>query len=388
MAERGLTNGEARVALRVTRFAQSGVAEATLAALLLLYSDTFFKTGPAALTWPQFAADVTLCAGAALSGRWPRTGGLVAGAALMAFPVVHTDAVPAAILAACIPVFATGARGLLGWRAILTAWYFAGLAWATVPLARDPGEAVQTVLIWTLLLGVAWALGTVLRALQRRTVALAGERVEAVRSQRRSIARDLHDTVAHATTTMIMRAEEVKLRGTPDAQLQADLDFIIATGRRSLRDLRGMMEALRRNDPPLEADAPPAAWRIVSLGALLPQQVAELQAHGLTVTTQVDADLDHLPESVRETLGKLIVEATSNMVRHAARPGPCRIIIEQTPDTLEAVFTNPVGATASGPSGGFGLLGMRERVEALGGDLETTQASGTWLLRVALPMGG
>lgn len=298
--------------------ARSGVAEAAVALILLVYSEAFFKSGPGDLTGPQFAADVTLCLGAAASGRWPRAGGLVAGVALTAFPLVHQGAVPLAILAAMIPVFATGARGLAAWRAFFTAWYFVVLVWTTAALATEPGEALQSVVIWVLLVALVWALGSVLGALQKRTVVLAGERVEAVRSQRRSIARDLHDTVAYATTTMIMRAEEVKLRGGADPRLVADLDFIIATGRRSLLDLRAMMEALRRNDPSLEADAPAAPWRIVSVSALLAQRVAELRAHGLDATTQVDADLDALPESVRETLGKLIVEATSNMVKHAS----------------------------------------------------------------------
>lgn len=383
------TTSDARFGVLVTRLGRSGMAEATAATLLLLYSEAFFRAGPGTLTWAQFAADVSLCLGAAASGRWPRAGGVAAGVALMAFPFVHAGAVPAAILATMIPLFATGARGLERWRTALTLWYFLGLAWVTLPLAPDPGVAAQTIVVWIVLIALAWTLGTVLRRFQLRTLALQDERVTAVRAQRRSIARDLHDTVAYATTTMIMRAEQIKLRGDADPQLNADLDFIIATGRRSLRDLRGMMEALRRNDPFLEAEGGAAApWRIVSPADLLTQQVAELRAHGLTVQTQVDADLDALPESVRETLGKLVVEATSNMVKHAARPGPCRIIIEQTPDSVEAVFTNPVGATASGARGGYGLVGMRERVEALGGDFETTTASGAWLLRVSLPVAG
>ena len=59
---------------------------------------------------------------------------------------------------------------------------------------------------------LVWALGSILHRLQQRTVALTEERIDAIRAQRRSIARDLHDTVAYATTTMIMRAEQIKLR--------------------------------------------------------------------------------------------------------------------------------------------------------------------------------
>lgn len=388
MAEDGRGTRDARIRRMLARIARSGIAEATFATLLLLYSETFF-TGRTALTWAQFAVDCTVCLGAAASGRWPRAGSLVTGVGLAAFPLAHTTSpIPMAIMAALIPIFALGARGLERWRTAVGITYFFLLLWATLPLRGGTTTAVQSVIMWVILIAIVWLLGTAIATLQRRTLTLADERVAAVRSQRRSIARDLHDTVAYATTTMIMRAEEIKLRCAPTDPLHDDLDFIIATGRRSLRDLRGMMEALRRNDPSLEPDADESAWRIVSLAALLPQRVAELEAHGLTVSTQVDADLDALPESVRETLGKLIVEATSNMVKHAARPGPCRILIEATPDAVEAVFTNPIRATASFAGGGFGLMGARERVEALGGEFETTAASGTFLLRVSLPVGG
>lgn len=379
-------SSEARLGALLSRAARSGVAEATLATLLLLYSEVFFGTDTHPLSWTQFIVDSVVCVGAAVSGRWPRAGGVVTGVGLAALPLVHTAALPAAIFAALIPLFATGARGLMSWRTGLAVVYFILLNAATIRVAHNTAEAAQSLVIWIIMITLVWLLGTVLNTLRRRMATLAGERAEAVRNQRRTIARDLHDTVAYATTTMIMRAEELKLRGT-HPELDPDLDFIIATGRRSLRDLRGMMEALRRNDPTLEVDPAEAPWRIVSLDALIPQQVAELRAHGLTVDLQIDADVGSLPDSVRETLGKLVVEATSNMVKHAERPGPCRIIIEQTPGTVEAVFTNPIGTTASGSSGGFGLLGARERVEALGGDFETTAASGTWLLRVALPVG-
>lgn len=385
----GTRTGTDRLGALLSRAARSGVAEASAATLLLLYSEAFYGNDGNPLTWPQFVADVVVCAGAAASGRWPRVGGVVTGVGLAALPLVHGSHMPAAILAALIPLFATGVRGLRAWRTGLAVAYFVALNVATIRVASTPSDAIATVAIWIFLFALVWVLGSVLFTLQRRTVTLEEERVAAVRGQRRTIARDLHDTVAYATTTMIMRAEEIKLRTPDDPTLDADLDFIIATGRRSLRDLRGMMEALRRNDPSLEAsDTDGAPWRIIPLADLLPQQVAELQAHGLEVTTQVDDDLDRLPESVRDTLGKLLVEATSNMVKHSARPGHCRIIIEQGPESVEAVFSNPIGRTASGSSGGFGLLGARERVEALDGDFETTGASGTWLLRVALPVGG
>ncbi len=367
--------------------ARSGAAEAALATMLYLYSESFYSGGNRVLTWTQFALDTVLCMGAAASGRWPRSGGVIVGVAVTAGALMMPGSMTMAILAVLIPLYAAGSRGLEKWRTVLTLWLVPAAIWAT--LIGDSAEvAVQTVVAWVIMTALVWALGSILHRLQQRTVALTEERIDAIRAQRRSIARDLHDTVAYATTTMIMRAEQIKLRGTADPLLTEDLDFIIATGRRSIRDLRGMMEALRRNDPSLDAAGGEDPWRVVSLTTLLPQRVRELEAHGLTVSTSVDAHLAGLPESVRETLGKLIVEATSNMVKHADRSGPCRILIEETPDAVEAVFTNAVSSGSPNRGAGFGLVGARERIEALGGDFEATRTHGTWLLRASLPVGG
>lgn len=385
-----VTQRRRRSPSRFQRYADSGVLEAVFAALILLYSETFYGApGVAPLTWPQFVVDSALCIAAGTSGRWPRGGGIATGVILMAMPLVHQGAPPAAVIAIVIPILAAGTRGLTRLRALLSVWYVAGASILSMPTASTSAGAVQTVLVWVILIGIAWAAGGTIHSLVQQSERLSQQRIEAVRSQRRSIARDLHDTVAYATSTMIMRAEQIKLRGVDDPALAEDLDFIISTGRRSIRDLRGMMETLRRNDPSLDSEYENSPWRIVSFAELLPQRIAELEAHGFQVNAQVDLAHQELPDSVREALGKLVVEATSNMVKHAPPPGPIRILIERHDDLVEAVFTNPLrpGRPAPREWDGFGLVGARERIEALGGELESTAASGTWLLRAQLPVG-
>ncbi|NLE17262.1 MAG: hypothetical protein GX632_01815, partial [Propioniciclava sp.] len=272
-------------------------------------------------------------------------------------------------------------------RDIAAPLYFALAIVKTMPLNDTLSDQLQTVIIWAVLVGLAWGTGRTIHRLRREGQEQAELRTAALRSQRRSIARDLHDTVSYATTTMIMRAEQIKLRAGDDPQLTEDLDFIIATGRRSVRDLRGMMETLRRNDPELDLEQN-TPWRLLTVTDVIAERRAELAAHGLTLQVTSDADLDSLPSSVRETLAKLVVEATSNMVKHAGK-GPCRLIIEVQDDTLEAVFTNRLraGHRQDGGRPGLGLVGAAERVRAIGGELEATAASGTWILRAQLPIG-
>lgn len=366
----------------LVRLCMSGFPEALLATLLFLYFEVFsLATGSRPL---EFMISVVICMSAGIVGRWPISGSIGAMAALVIMIIYPLpDQMRFSALAIFIPVVSIGARGHRTLSAVVSTVSFVLLSAITIPVSGTLINQVQSLLVWALLIGLAWISSRTVDQLRRETKAQAELRVDALRQQRRSIAHDLHDTVAYSTTTMIMRAEQVKLRST-DPELLADLDFIITTGRRSVRDLRAMMETLRRNDPQIDTGAV-SVWRLVRVSEVIQERVAELATHGLTLHVSVPDNVDALPESVRETLGKLIVEATSNMVKHADH-GPCRMLIERDGDIVEAVFTNRVALSAPLQEG-LGLLGAAERVEALGGELETTAASGTWILRAQLPVG-
>ncbi|MDO5534652.1 MAG: histidine kinase [Propionibacteriaceae bacterium] len=376
-----------------TRIGRSGLPEAASALVMLTYNEVFQAGGDRTPT--QAVVEIATFVFAGMTGRWPVVGtaGALTGLAVstLLWPELGLH-----WFALFIPVVSHGAHGRARLRDFSAVTFCVLAIVKTIPLSVGTAEILQTILLWALLVGLAWATGRTVHRLRREGEQQARLREESLRNQRRSIARDLHDTVAYATTTMIMRAEQVKLRAADDPELVADLDFIISTGRRSVRDLRGMMETLRRNDPHLEPD-PEHLWRLVTLEEVLQERRAELAAHGMRLEVSTGPGLDALPTSVRETLAKLVVEATSNMVKHAG-PGPCRAIIELQGDLVEAVFTNPVKASGPGAAGlgaagsgtptgtGLGLVGAAERVEALGGELEVTTASGTWILRAQLPL--
>ena len=369
----------------VARLGRSGVPEAIVGLFAYMYNEAF-PSIDGNRTLAEAIVDFLLCFFAALTGRWPRVGTLGVAATLIA-QVLVSDELSVTVFAMFVPIVSNGAHGRTVLRDIAAPLYFALAIVKTMPLNDTLGDQLQTVIIWAVLVGLAWGTGRTIHRLRREGQEQAELRPAALRSQRRSIARDLHDTVSYATTTMIMRAEQIKLRVGDDPQLTEDLDFIIATGRRSVRDLRGMMETLRRNDPELDLEQN-TPWRLLTVTDVIAERQAELAAHGLTLHVTSDADLDSLPGSVRETLAKLVVEATSNMVKHAGK-GPCRLIIEVQDDTLEAVFTNRLraGHRQDGGRPGLGLVGAAERVQAIGGELEATAASGTWILRAQLPIG-
>lgn len=380
----GPSRAGGRLPVWVGRVGSSGIPEAIFGLSAFVYNEAFPDSGRTPLSG---ALEFAICLFAAVTGRWPRVGTFGAVACLVGLTVL-ADYLSITVFVMWIPIVSNGAHGRTILRDVAATAFLVLMLVKTMPTNETVSDHVQTVILWLLLVGVPWATGRIVNRLREEGRQQARLRTHALRSQRRSIARDLHDTVSYATTTMIMRAEQIKLRSTGDPQLIEDLDFIIATGRRSVRELRGMMETLRRNDPELDLEAE-APWRLVTVGDVISERRAELAAHGLRLDVSSDADLDSLPNSVREALAKLIVEATSNMVKHAGR-GPCRLIIEVGDDTVEAVFTNPIrpGSVQAGDAAGLGLVGALERVEALGGELEATTASGTWILRAQLPLGG
>ena len=373
----------------LARLGASGFPEAVISTGLFLYFEVFREPDVGQRS-TEFLINAVICASAAVVGRWPRIGTIGVGVALTLMLLMPVGLLRLSALMLFIPLVSTGVRGHSRLCDIASMIYFALISAITIPLSGritgqpQPAEAINSVVIWAIVIGLTRLATRSFDRLRRESQAQAAMRVEALRHQRRGIAHDLHDTVAYSTTTMIMRAEQMKLRAT-DETLLADLDFIITTGRRSVRDLRSMMETLRRNDPDLDAGAG-SMWRLVRVSEVIEDRTAELAAHGLALQTQAPDELDQLPESVRETLAKLIVEATSNMVKHAAA-GPCRLLVEIEDGNVEAVFTNSVDPQAVVTDEGLGLLGAAERIEALGGELEATSASGTWIVRAQLPIG-
>ena len=367
------------------RVGSSGVPEAVLGLSAFVYNEVF----PDEARTPLSASfEFALCLFTAVCGRWPRIGTFGAVFSLLGLALMNANYLSITVFAMWIPIVSNGAHGRTFLRDVSAMAFLTLMLVQTIPFNKTGVENIQTVVILFLFSGVPWVTGRTINRLREEGRRQATRRTEALRSQRRSIARDLHDTVSYATTAMIMRAEQIKLRTTDDPALVEDLDFIITTGRRSVRDLRGMMETLRRNDPELdlEQDAP---WRLVTVEDVIVERRGELAAQGVRLDVRADPDLDSLPISIREALAKLVVEATSNMVKHAGR-GPCQLIIEVGEESVEAVFTNPLrlGSEQARGAHGLGIVGALERIEALGGELEATAASGTWILRAQLPLGG
>ncbi|WP_055554533.1 sensor histidine kinase [Streptomyces sp. NBRC 110028] len=222
---------------------------------------------------------------------------------------------------------------------------------------------------------LAWALGFAART-RRALLAAAEQRVaDATRAQRLRaeraaqqervrIAREMHDVVAHSLTLLVVHAEALRARGGElPAWARTQADGLAAAGRQTGGELRDLLRMLR--DP---ADAAPLRPTpgLGDLGALLDSH----RAAGGTVDVRVGTELASLPSPVQLAGYRIVQESLTNARRHA--PGsPVRLTVDGIAGHLRFEVANGRGAGGgtTGAGAGLGLVSMRERVDALGGEL-------------------
>jgi signal transduction histidine kinase len=375
------TSGLRRIGQRALR---EGVVEVFLAGAIFLLSRISQADGdPISLL-----LDVVLAVGAALSGRWLVPGSVVAGVGLTAWLFVPWERPTLGLIAVLVPLFTAATRGRFRLGLTLTCWYLPVMVLVIKDWSSDTlGELALNVGFLLLVFAITWLTGYLIGRERAHLVAATKQHTERLAEQRRDLARDLHDTLAQTITGMVITTETIKrqLGDSCPPDVAEDLETVLRLGRRSITDLRGIMHILRTDASPGRVVS---AWRVASVPAVLAEQSGELERRGFSVSTLVEGDPDTLPPSVRECLAKLIVEAASNMSKHAAPGGHCSMMIDITADAIEAVFTNASRPRAPGALPGVGLVGARERIEALAGQLSVLESANSWTLSARIPVTG
>ena len=237
-----------------------------------------------------------------------------------------------------------------------------------------------------------------LRAVEQRAEDLerdrdvAAERAAAV--ERAHIARELHDVVAHHVSMMVVQAEAGAARlsttdrpsttaegdGPPGAS--AAFDAISATGRSAMAELRRLLGVLRDRPESTAATAPqPGVDRLDRL-------VKEVRDTGLPLAFAVEGRSRPLADGIDVSAYRIVQEGLTNVLRHAGAV-PTRVEVRYGTDAIELLVINecpPAGSPIHPPGDGRGLIGIRERVHLLGGELGAgPTADGGFELRVRLP---
>jgi signal transduction histidine kinase len=260
---------------------------------------------------------------------------------------------------------------------------------AALPLAamaaglHDTGEAFARArgaleLAWLIAAGAA---GEALRQAERRADEAERTREETARhravEERLHIARELHDSLTHQISIIKVQAEvAVHVARKRGEQVPEALLAIQEAGREATRELRATLEALRDDDT-----APPRGLDDV------PGLVKRARAIGLDATLAIDGQPLDVPAAVGRTVYRVVQEALTNIARHAGA-ATASVRIDCRPDAL-AIRVDDDGTAApdTTPAPGVGLLGMRERVTALGGRLRAERrGGGGFTVQVELPV--
>lgn len=317
-------------------------------------------------------------------------------------PIGTLLAISAALLT---PALIWGASQLMGAVYTLVVAIFAcgrygdrPIAYAAMPIASalilaqialDPLADVLGSFLWTLNSVWIFGLGAWLRQKQdlvERGAAAAGERARAIAAEERvRIARELHDILAHSLSVMVVQAQVAdELLGTDIPGARRAIGNVEQTGRAALGDTRRLLSALR--------DADPQVWTVAPVPGLgdVSQLVDRLRTSGLPITLDAVPVDGMVPARQGQVAFRVVQEALTNALRHAG-PVPIRVSVRETADGLElAVHNGPRSEEyrqCDNGSIGQGLIGMRERVESLGGRLQAgPTADGGFSVTAALPL--
>jgi signal transduction histidine kinase len=243
---------------------------------------------------------------------------------------------------------------------------------------------------------LGWGLFTrarreVIRSLRERAERLESEQrlrvQQAQEAERRRIAREMHDVLAHRLSLLSVHAGALEFRpDAPPEEVAEAAGVIRATAQTALQELRDVIGVLR-DETEERAVQPPQPTL-----AQLPGLIEESREAGMHIRLDLHASVDdRLPEAVGRTAYRVVQEGLTNARKHApAAAVEVSISKDDGPSLVVAVVSrSPVGVPAAGPhvgGSGSGLVGLAERVSLAGGELKHGRnEDGDFVLRARLP---
>jgi signal transduction histidine kinase len=308
---------------------------------------------------------------------------LVAIVAAVELYALRSDRLESLLFLVCVAATIVG-----GWEPSRLAVVVAGLMAVAIPVVVEAAYADRILYgVWVMGVLLPLGLGRGFRWQLNLANQLAAARQElarqAVLDEKRRIARDVHDLVGHGLASVLLHvtgARHVLRRDVDEAD--AALADAEAVGRRSLQELRRTLAVLRSSEPPVAGATPlPGAAELADV-------VKVVQSAGLDVDFRVEGDLQRVDPIVGLSLHRVAEEALANVGRHMPE-AVTDVVLAVEEDTV-ALTVDSIGridrrdSRADRPR--FGIIGMRERMAAVGGELEAGPTPAGWLVRCRAPL--
>ncbi|MEV4379204.1 sensor histidine kinase [Streptosporangium sp. NPDC049644] len=339
------------------------VAAAGYAVALLLFAAEV--PDPAVPAWAEYLVLAGMTLPLAVRRLWPLTvfcAVLATSLASVLLGLVHDRFAAAAFAIYMVALTRHRPRG----EPTLAIGVCSAVAVLLLSVAGAPGPSpdIPGVLLGGVaFIGGAWIAGRVVRERRAHAMRSAEQLADrAVTEERLRIARELHDVVAHSMSLIAVKAGIANHVAAARPEEAADaLRVIEATSRSALTEMRRLLGVLRS-----DLDAGPGLAPSPGLTDL-----AALAGQAAMAGVQVELDVraTGLPEGVELSVYRIVQEALTNVVRHAA-PARCRVSVEASAGEVRVEVADDGPGERMLPGGrGHGLVGMRERVAVYGGSL-------------------
>ncbi|WP_328603201.1 histidine kinase [Amycolatopsis sp. NBC_00345] len=201
-----------------------------------------------------------------------------------------------------------------------------------------------------------------------------------VAAERRRIAREMHDVVAHRVSIVALQAGALSVRA-PDEETGQLAEVIRESSAAALTELRDILQVLRDDAPDPSSLPSPTLAGVARLAE-------DLTAAGARIVADLPEPLPRVADQVGRAAYRIVQESLTNAAKHA--PGATihvRLGLED--GRLVVEVANPLGASAGLPVSGYGLIGMRERVTLAGGALRNgPDGAGRYVVRASFPAEG
>ena len=359
------------------RYLGSGLVEVGLALMLVVIDAIGFRPGDGAVA--VILLSILTCAGAAFTAWYPRIGAVITCVGFTGLAWLPNGLVGTSLYAPMIVILSCAWHEKFWTASATTLWGYLISLWLSFRNATAAAEQIQAIIVWIGFYSLPWLIGLALRNTQlyeRRRLATRAE------AQRREIAAELHDNVTHdlsAIVTQATAAQNALNRGDADVDPAKVLADIASRGSRTATYLHNLMTLMRVAET---SSAPASFSRELQDGA------ERLATAGFELEIYTDHDVDALPSAISDALGKITREALNNMEQYGDPAEPAETTVSAGEHRIAVAFRNATSQEEhAGPrQDGLGIVGMRERAEAIGGTLETRLSDGYWSVTVSIPI--
>ncbi|MBW3069398.1 histidine kinase [Actinomyces sp. 594] len=251
------------------------------------------------------------------------------------------------------------------------------------------GNSLGTLWYTALMGALLVPLGALVRFIEASRLADAEQADAQLEEMRLEIAREMHDLVAYSMSQTALRAQRAAADTSYSDHARHEFTAIEATASDALHELRLLLRTLRSPASEQEQSISTTTGlgnAVSDLSTAVGAISADVSAAGFDITYRHLGDA--VPTRIQaSTLSRVAREMGANIIRHGDPHAPVTMTLSLGPEVIRLVSTNRVRDTSAHlPRSGTGILGMRERLAAIGGTLTTLSDNGSWMVTATVPL--